>query len=945
MATIHDLVQIKPEVLEGNLHGIVSLFSVVSDDPDEFEKDPARVFAATYPSEALRRLLSRIRLSIGDKDAERKGNFVISGGYGSGKSHLLLTLYHILRSPDEAAAWLADHDIDFVPPEDATVLLLPMNQLTKPDGTSIDYLWEPIFAGLGYDRFEHTGNNFPTATHIEEAVAGRRVFLIIDEIERWFMPIKDKHQAEANISFLQNLCEFGEDASNGIINLFTLLLLDPQIQTTIFRQDPFREDLTQAPDRRQIVLYRLVEGFDRDKAAQVVDAYLEQYKPIASHVSIDTPGTYRKEMLTCYPFHPATIETVFERYSSVARLQETSYQNSRGALFLLSHVLRQTVPSDAPDCGLLADADLIRVGDVSLTNRQLCDDLQALNPRLVEIARTNVRSSEAVEHAADVLSVVLLHSLGDPQAEKRLGAELGDILLGVVRPPSCPAGGITANQVQACLVKLDDTALNLHREENPPRWVLKPEINVQAQINRRARTEAIIRKAPEEIVQAVHDVLSGPVVVYPHEPIPDARDITIVVSTKHLDRDEILQSIYHGKSFPNGLVIVMPRGQGSLMDDTDLLWMAQTKLAAEQIQRELAGAGDIPRLVRQKATNEELVKAIPTRYGKWMAPVYDDSTNELHFRGIDVRLDRTAIMHEVETRYDASRFERAVLDAVERRGDTPPTVDDIRADFYRQRSYPKPVAGNRASDGRTDEAIRQLVHKWQLQIVRGGDAHVDWGTAPVTLDKSWMVRRASGPPPVPIPETVLEYLRPKGETGAKVQDVRAHCHHVANQREQAIQDSAIDDVIVDLIREGKLQAPSVHGTPTMPLAAELFVCVPKRPVVGKTFVQIGPLAPQAAKTKIIQDINKTDRLSDVRLEVRQELTGKAVAEQHEPILGVKPTHVSDKTQLEVTWQITDVSVSTRDGLKDLLDALPSAGDVKVTVRLSKESPKGEGDDA
>ena len=46
---------------------------------------------------------------------------------------------------------------------------------------------------------------------------------------------------------------------------------------------------------------------------------------------------------------------------------------------------------------------------------------------------------------------------------------------------------------------------------------------------------------------------------------------------------------------------------------------------------------------------------------------------------------------------------------------------------------------------------------------------MDWGTAPATLDKSWTVRKAPGPPPVPIPETVLEYVKPKGDAGAKVQ--------------------------------------------------------------------------------------------------------------------------------------------------------------------------------
>ena len=61
--------------------------------------------------------------------------------------------------------------------------------------------------------------------------------------------------------------------------------------------DAFREDLTQAPDRRQIVMHRLVEAVDRDAATQVVDSYIEAYRPVDSHVGIGDYSRYREEML------------------------------------------------------------------------------------------------------------------------------------------------------------------------------------------------------------------------------------------------------------------------------------------------------------------------------------------------------------------------------------------------------------------------------------------------------------------------------------------------------------------------------------------------------------------------------------------------------------------------------------------------------------------------
>ena len=489
MPHVCDLVTLRPEVAEGNLHGIISLYALLEGEPDTFERDPHRVFAATFPSAALKRLLVRLSGSFSACDGDRKGNFVINGGYGAGKSHLLLALYHTLAHPDVARPWLEEQGIAFEPPEGAVVVLMPMTNLTR-QGTDepVEYLWEPIFAALGYEGFRHTGNNFPTVTDLRKAVAGRKVFLIVDEVERWFMPIRDRHQAEANISFLQNLNEFARDPDNGIFFLLTLLGLEPRIGNIVGRDDAFFEDLTGAPDRRQVVLHRLVQSVDQAEAERIVDAYIAQYRPMDAHVHIGDYNSYRQEMLRCYPFHPATIETVFTRYSSVARREETSYQNSRGALYLLAHVLQETQPPGHGGTGQLQARDLLLPGDISLAVEQFVSDLNNLDPRLIEIARENVARSveQRVPFAAPILSTVLLHSLGDPRTDRRLGADFGEVLLGTLRPGN-GSEAITASAVQMALQQLEETALNLHFEPNPPRWLFRAEVNIVAQVNRRAR--------------------------------------------------------------------------------------------------------------------------------------------------------------------------------------------------------------------------------------------------------------------------------------------------------------------------------------------------------------------------------------------------------------------------------------------------------------------------
>ena len=51
MPRIEELVTLRPEVVEGDLHGIISLYALLDDDADAFERDPHQVLDATYPSE------------------------------------------------------------------------------------------------------------------------------------------------------------------------------------------------------------------------------------------------------------------------------------------------------------------------------------------------------------------------------------------------------------------------------------------------------------------------------------------------------------------------------------------------------------------------------------------------------------------------------------------------------------------------------------------------------------------------------------------------------------------------------------------------------------------------------------------------------------------------------------------------------------------------------
>lgn len=954
MPRIQDVVRLRPEVVAGNLHGIISLYALLDRDQQAFECQAAQVLRATFPSTPLKRLLARLQTSLAKENADRKGNFVISGGYGSGKSHLLLTLYHLLSSPEHAGPWLAAHGINFEPPQGATVVLMPMTNLTQPDSERpVEYLWTPIFAALGYTGFQHTGSNFPTVADLRKAAAGRQVFLIIDEIERWFMPIRDAHQAEANLSFLQNLTEFARDPDNGLFVLLTLLMLEPRIGNIVGRAEAFFEDLTQTPDRRQVVLHRLVESVNGPAAASIVDAYIDQYRPLDTHLGIGDYNRYRQQMLECYPFHPETIEVVFSRYSSVARREETSYQNSRGALYLLAHVLQETLPTVGGRPGRLQDRDLLLPGDITLTIDRLTDDLINLDPRLVEIARENVVRSveQGVSCAAPILSTVLLHSLGDPRSERRLGAGFRDILLGTLQPDDGIGEPITAGGIQMALQQLEETALNLHAEPHPPRWVFRAEVNVVAQINRRARQDEYLSKAQALIVQTIKTIVGGTVYVYPHDDVPDQRELTLVLTTSRLESDQILAKLYYGRAYPNALIIVDPRDMASVVDDPDLLSIARRIEAAESLRFDLVGDPDAQRRVQDllegaSGLRQALRDRLRDRYGAWRAPIYDPERGDLTFTRVQVPLDRAMIYREVEQRYDSARFRQNVLEAIESRS-TPPTVADVRAEFLRQRSFAKPVWQGRPSDAPIDQAIRDLAAAAQLEVIKGGDAHYVCGTDPGPLQPQWTVAvpPAEHKPHFRLDEAVRATVERHAE-GVTVGRLRQQCREQAAQVPGApvVDAGQVDAQVNELLGRREIETAQPGPVPQGLLPDDLVVRPARRegvaPAVprGPEQVTIGPGPLSQVKTDVVRLVGKADRLSQVAVSYRATLHGEALA-AHRDLVGFGPA-APGEASLVLSWMVRSAPIADRDGLVALLNRLPHPSEAEITVTLFRERGTG-----
>ncbi|MBI3989519.1 MAG: hypothetical protein HY347_07865 [candidate division NC10 bacterium] len=101
--TIADVCRLSNEVRSGEL-----LISVFLDqalvNPHSKEADRAFVLRATYPTAPLRSLSEYVTQKLSGKHP--KGSAVVRGTYGSGKSHALLALYHVIGAGKDAQATL-----------------------------------------------------------------------------------------------------------------------------------------------------------------------------------------------------------------------------------------------------------------------------------------------------------------------------------------------------------------------------------------------------------------------------------------------------------------------------------------------------------------------------------------------------------------------------------------------------------------------------------------------------------------------------------------------------------------------------------------------------------------------------------------------------------------------------------------------------------------------
>lgn len=180
------LLKPRPEILAGD--GVEGIIDIANLKPramgrKRLENDPALFFELTYPTADIKRVVENLHRRF-DQSGDSAGLFLFEGLKGSGKSHLLLLVYHLLKSRPEANLWLKKHGLTCEVPDSCTLIL---NKFTEQ---FFELVWKPLYQTLtGKPAPRH--NTQPSLSEIEAVIGSRQFVLIFHELEQGIRVIRD----------------------------------------------------------------------------------------------------------------------------------------------------------------------------------------------------------------------------------------------------------------------------------------------------------------------------------------------------------------------------------------------------------------------------------------------------------------------------------------------------------------------------------------------------------------------------------------------------------------------------------------------------------------------------------------------------------------------------------------------------------------------------------
>lgn len=369
-------------------------------------EDPGQFFALTYPTHNLRELARDVILRLAGKNDKAVRQLELT--YGGGKTHTLITLYHLVHQPAQLPALPAVQEfvqhIGMTPPR-ARIAALCFDKLDlekglemrAPDGQfrRLKQPWSLLAyqlagnAGLAQlrDDGQAEERNTPPAESVIvpllEAVVQQElsVLVLIDEV---MMYVRGKLAQDPTARAL--LLDFFQTLTQALVKVPRCCVV-----ASLLSSDPGQSD--DLGSRLQGQLYDIfkrqseqaIEPVVKDDVAEVLrrrfftPESIKDRDAFRSHVIAALKGIQtfddsakgkpvEEHFLKSYPFHPDLTDVFYNKWVALDRFQKT-----RGVLRTFALALRQAEPWDpSPLIGPAAFLNPPGTTDLAEATRELC---------------------------------------------------------------------------------------------------------------------------------------------------------------------------------------------------------------------------------------------------------------------------------------------------------------------------------------------------------------------------------------------------------------------------------------------------------------------------------------------------------------------------------------------------------------------------------------------
>jgi len=379
----HQVVELRDDLKSGELSlsmFAADLYHVLMNQAKPIYQDPQEFFALTYPTFNLRGLVKDVLLRLAGKNDKAIRQLQLT--YGGGKTHTLITLYHLVRNPTDLPDLPAVKEFtgyaEINPPK-SRVAVLPFDRLDPvtgmdihaPDGTAarFKYPWTVLaFQLAGSDGLKILGmegdteREEPPFTNVLEDILRVPLredlapLVLMDEVLMWARTKigSDPVWSHRLQDFFQCLTQAATKVERCAI-VASLLASDISKEDdlgrkirhdmhAIFRREQeegvepvVKEDIAEVLRRR---LFKVESLKDRESFPSHVVAALKGITNLDAQ-SRKAQKEAENRFLESYPFHPDLTDVFYSKWTGLQ-----GFQRTRGVLRTFTLALREAAQWD-----------------------------------------------------------------------------------------------------------------------------------------------------------------------------------------------------------------------------------------------------------------------------------------------------------------------------------------------------------------------------------------------------------------------------------------------------------------------------------------------------------------------------------------------------------------------------------------------------------------------